>query len=97
MTPDTRRRRAADARESMAARRRGAQQDRRLAGALARRAAGCRPMAAARAHVQADSARQRADHRAHCGDHPGAADLRAAADRLDRAAAILDPDTYGRP
>jgi len=70
--------------------RRRVQVDRRLAGALLRRAGGSRSMAAARAGVQADVAERAARDRAAVGDQPGAADERNRAARLRRAAVLLD-------
>lgn len=76
----------------MRARRAAVQADRRIAGAILRGAGGSRAMAAARARHQADARRGEAEHLTAIGNHPGAADLRQQAERLDRAAVILGGD-----
>ena len=71
------------------AQRRAVQADRRVADDLLHDVGGSRPKATGRAVVLADEARKPATECEADGDHPGAADLRASAERLDRAGAIL--------
>ena len=71
------------------AQRRAVQADRRLVDDLLHDVGGSRPKATGRAVVLADEARKTATECEAAGDHPGAADLRASAERLDRAGAIL--------
>ena len=76
-----------------AQRRAAGQADRRVADDLLHDllhdVGGSRPKATGRAVVLADEARKTATECEAAGDHPGAADLRASAERLDRAGAIL--------
>ena len=75
------------------AQRRAVQADRRVADDLLHDllhdVGGSRPKATGRAVVLADEARKTATECEADGDHHGAADLRASAERLDRAGAIL--------
>ena len=74
---------------AQSAQRRAVQADRRLVDDLLHDVGGSRPKATGRAVVLADEARKTATECEAAGDHPGAADLRASAERLDRAGAIL--------
>ena len=74
---------------AQSAQRRAVQADRRLVDDLLHDVGGSRAKATGRAVVLADEARKNATECEDAGDHPGAADLRASAERLDRAVAIL--------